>query len=183
MNEEMITEENNQLEIVDAAECDKLPQETVETTENSSSSGTSESSDSQEAESSNKIEEEPPAKKRRKRKRRPKKKKIDPAAITAYVPDKPFTSRYNKVFLSSALAIPKVHLRFDNDGNADDDKSEFNYKPRLIRALENNLSLCEDFKNVDLALEDTQDIIQITEEVQQQQIISRKPRIIKAIVI
>lgn len=157
-------------------------EETEESSDKTTSENSSDSSSSQEEEEevAGEIEENepPPVKRRRKRKRRPKKKKTE-SVITAYVPEEPFTARYK--FLSST-AIPKLHLRFDSAGNADEDKSEFNYKPRIIAALEKNLSLCEgNKKEANLALELTQELVVLPQE--EEEIISLKPRIIEAIIV
>lgn len=162
MNENIDTIKK-QLEVISSSENDQIPQES-----SSSSSETSSNSDLQE----NKIE--PLAKRRRKRKRRPKKKRG--AAVTAYVPEEPFPARYGNIpaFLNSA-AVPKVHLRFDSEGNTDENKSQFNFKPRIIKALLVNLSLCDKVER-EIEMDVTQEIPDIAEEI-----ISRKPRIIKAI--
>lgn len=116
----------------------------------------------------------------RKRKRRPKKKKSSEISTTAYVPDEPFKARYSKIaFLSTAA--PKVHIRFDNEGNADEEKSEFNYKARIIKALVKNLTLCDKKKFNDDKEEEV--VKEIKKEEDFAEIIDRKPRIIKAIVI
>lgn len=81
------------------------------------------------------------------------------------------------VFINSAA--PKVHLRFNEEGNTDEEKSEFNYKPRIIKALSRNLELNENLKDEMKSLD-----MVVTENIQldaPQEIISLKPRIIKAI--
>ena len=166
---ELISPVINELETVSTRENDQLAEEVVK--EDTSSSETSSESESQE------NKNEPPAKRRRKRKRKPKKKKAL-ITTTAYVPEEPFQARYENLpaFLNSA--VPKVHLRFDTEGNEDENKSQFNYKPRLIKALLINLSLCENFNQVEkeIEMEVTQEIPELADEV-----VSKKPRIIKAI--
>lgn len=80
-------------------------------------------------------------------------------------------------FINSAA--PKVHLRFDEQGNADENKSDFNYKPRIIFALIKNLELHEEInkKCVNIEMETSQE----TEPELIQEEICLKPRIIKAI--
>lgn len=71
-------------------------------------------------------------------------------------------------------------MRFNEEGNTDKDKSEFNYKPRIIKALSRNLELNENSKDDVKSLE-----MEVPEQIQSeespQEIISLKPRIIKAI--
>lgn len=181
--------EINELEVINESENEQMKNveeelkneqsEKSSSSTNSSSSGSSTES-SETSKSDGKIEEsleEPPVKRRRKRKRRPKKKK-SAQSVTAYVPDEPFKARYKKlpVFLNSA--IPKVHLRFNDDGSADENKSEYNYKPRIIKALLKNLSLNENFN--DPENEEELDELQLTQEIPP--VIQKiKPRIIKAI--
>lgn len=185
MSEDIICDKINELE--DAVSCEVLKQELIkepecedksnDPAENSTSiSNTSSSS----ASDSSKLEEinKPPIKKRR-RKRHPKKKKSSSTTIQS-APDESFKARYKKlpVFINSAA--PKVHLRFDEQGNADEDKSEYNYKPRIIKALIKNMELHENLKNdqKDIEMEVTESIEEI---VSPHEIISLEPRIIKAI--
>lgn len=77
------------------------------------------------------------------------------------------------------MAVPKVHLRFDDEGKTDENKSEFNYKPRIISARSKNLELNENIKEELKVLE--MEVTQTVEPEIIQEIISLKPRIIKAI--
>lgn len=194
----MEVEENNlnltkteEYKITCDVEKEQKPSDTEECGDDKEENSSSTSSSSEEEKSNKEISEaandEPPNKRRRKRKRRPKKKKN---VITAYVPDEPFKSRYKNnlpAFLNTVA--PKIHLRFDEaTGEADQNKSEFNYKPRIIKALERNLSLKEDIKdlennvNIELMLEVTQEVPRkFNNEDDNEEIICRKPRIIKAI--
>jgi hypothetical protein len=164
------------------ASSDKLDTQECEEEETSSSENSNDSNEEiQEA-----AADEPPMKRRRRRKRRTKKKKN---VTTAYVPDEPFKMRYNNLPAFLNAAAPKIHLRFDSQtGDTDQNKSEFNYKARIIKALEKNLSLKENFKDVErnlnhelMMLEETQEIPTKFNDDGSDEIICRKPRIIKAI--
>lgn len=161
------------MEVASCSENIELPDEVAKEAEetSSSSSETASNSDSQE----NKTDEQPAAKRRRKRKRKPKKKKV---VIAAYEPEDPFPARYNNLPAFLNYAAPKVHLRFDTEGNEDGKKSEFNYKPRIIKALLSNLSLCENLNQIEkeIDMDVTLEVPALVEEI-----ISRKPRIIKAL--
>lgn len=195
MSQDTICNKINELEVVSSSENiqvnDEIQQESINelkeeeevkdpvnssnessTTSSSSSSTSNSSSDASKTEGV-----EPPTKKRR-RKRHQKKKKLNTVQTE---PEESFKSRYKKlpVFINSAA--PKVHLRFDEEGNTDEDKSEYNYKPRIIKALSKNLELHENLndaqKPVNMEVtENNEEIIIIPEEI-----ISLKPRIIKAI--
>ncbi|CAO1358558.1 unnamed protein product [Diamesa serratosioi] len=118
-----------------------------------------------------------------KRKRKRKRKKKQPkAAETIPVP---FTARYKKYKKTIIpTPAPKVHIRFDDTGNLDEENSEFNRKPRIIRILATNLLLNESLKQQTIIVKpDPETPI---EESSVQEIvasISLKPRIIKAIII
>ena len=158
------------MEVANCSENIELPNEVIEEAEDTSSSS-SETSDSQE----NKIDEQPAVKRRRKRKRKPKKKKV---VIAAYEPEEPFPARYNNLPSFLNTAAPKVHLRFDKEGNEDENNSEFNYKPRVIKALLINLTLCENLNQIEkeVDMDVTLEVPALVEEI-----VSRKPRIIKAL--
>lgn len=179
-NVEITNENENENEKIKTVEENKgeASEKSSSITNSSSSESSTESSETSKTDGKTEdLSEEPPVKRRRKRKRRPKKKKST-QSVTAYVPDEPFTARYKKlpVFLNSA--IPKVHLRFNDDGSADENKSEYNFRPRIIRALIKNLSLNENLNDPDH--EEETEVMSLTQEIPA--VIHKiKPRIIKAI--
>ena len=148
-----------------------------------SPSETSSEQSSTSASSSNSSENVEIIKNKRKRKRK-RKKKQPKAAETIPVP---FTSRYKKYKKTIIpVSAPKVHIRFDDTGNLDEENSEFNRKPRIIRILATNLLLNESLKQQTIIITPDTVILNPIEESSVQEIvtsISLKPRIIKAIII
>lgn len=146
----------------------------------SSSRKTSSSGSSCEEASTECEKEQPKPKRSRKRKR---KKKI--AHSSAYEEPVPFTARYNKKKPTSLeTPNPNLHIRFDDCGVADIAISEYNLKPRVIKALERNLALSEgrgegNIKE-NLVQSDTPDKVSREYDAV---VISLKPRIIKAIIV
>jgi hypothetical protein len=140
----------------------------------SSESSSSDTSKSSQNSSSSADTDEPKKKRSRKRKRHRKKK-----TTTAYEPPRPFLARYKKVKLMETTVQPKLHIRFDDDtGEPDKMKSEYNFKPRIIKALEKNLTILENYNKL---LEVT--AIASPPIASEIPLISLKPRIIKAILI
>lgn len=139
------------------------------TEEETDSSGTS-SSSSETCESGELV-----VKRKRKRKRNRKKK-----TTTAFEePRRSFKDRYKKFKISDLVTVPKLHIRFDDDGDLDVVTSEYNMKPRIIRALERNLLINETLKQKVIVSE----VSTIKESRTQDINVSLKPRIIKAIII
>jgi len=158
----------------------KDTKEIAKCSENASSSTTksSQSSGSSSVTSSEAEAEELIVKRKRKRKRKRRKK----ITTVAYEEPRPFTARYKKLKLFEPSVLPKVHLRFDDFGDPDQNSSEYNLRPKIIQALTQNLLIGEmmhscqnkDEPRIDMKLKET-----FNEGVD----ISLKPRIIKAIVL
>lgn len=113
------------------------------------------------------------AKRRRKRKHQKKSMKT-----TAYQTSEPFMKRYkiDEKPVKSISIPPKFHLRFDDEGNTDQKKSEFNLRSRIIKALKENLKLQNpEFKTEKLTIRPVKSV-EPNIEVK----ISEKPRIVKA---
>ena len=92
-------------------------------------------------------------------------------------------ARYKKIKLMDPTVQPKVHIRFDDDtGEPDKVKSDYNVKPRVIRALERNLTILENLKNI-FKVEDVSQLPPNLEIKSENVFISLKPRIIKAILV
>lgn len=156
---------------VDTGSCGLKP------TSSSSSSGESSSSSSS---SANEAANEPPAKCKRKRKRKRKRK-----TTTAYEPPRPFKARYKRIKLFEPSVLPKSHIRFDDTGALDVAISTYNVKPKVVKALPQNLSLNEDLRKskcfpdgINKATVDD-NILLIPENY----IVVLKPRIIKGIIV
>lgn len=149
----------------------------------SSESSSETSSSSTTATSSSSSENVEVVKNKRKRKRK-RKKKQPKAAETIPAP---FTSRYKKYKKTIIpIAAPKVHIRFDDTGNLDEEHSEFNRKPRIIRIIETNLLLNENLKQRTIEVKSDPEIPTLIDDNSVSEIvasISLKPRIIKAIII
>ncbi|CAO1308448.1 unnamed protein product [Diamesa tonsa] len=153
----------------------------IEISSESPSETSSEQSSTTETSGTSSENVEEVVKNKRKRKRR-RKKKQPKAAETIPVP---FTSRYKR-FKKTIIPIsaPKVHIRFDDTGNLDEEHSEFNRKPRIIRILETNLLINENLKSI--KRESEPEIPNPINDNLAEEIvatISLKPRIIKAIII
>ncbi|KAG5677814.1 hypothetical protein PVAND_007541 [Polypedilum vanderplanki] len=147
--------------------------ETVSIECESSSSEESISSDSTTTIEEENVVIEQPQKRKRKRKRKRKK-----MITTAYEPEEPFTKRYKNFSLDLEMVKkPKLHIKFDDNGNIDEKLSKFNYKPRIIKALEVNLPIHE--KTVKRT--ESCETVQIESHILEESVISLKPRIIKAI--
>lgn len=162
----------------DANETNNVCEDTskVELKATSSSSGESSSSSS----SANEAANEPPAKCKRKRKRKRKRK-----TTTAYEPPRPFKARYKRIKLFEPSVLPKSHIRFDDTGTLDVAISTYNVKPKVVKALPQNLSLNEDLRKskcfpdgINKATVDD-NILLIPENY----IVVLKPRIIKGIIV
>jgi hypothetical protein len=153
------------------------------------SSSTSSSGISSSAKTSSTEEEainEQFVKRKRKRKRHRKRKVV---TSCAYESPESFPKRYKKA-VDLILSQPRIHLKFDDDGNCDELKSMYNYKPRIIKALSRNLCVQEMFddltKNLILSKGDEESVCDLDENTtksdQKEEFgVSLKPRIIKAI--
>lgn len=142
------------------------------TTESSQSSGLS-------SVTSSAVEAEGPIVKRKRRRRRKRNKKL---TTVAYEEPRPFTARYKKLKLFEPSVLPKVHLRFDDFGDPDQNSSEYNLRPKIIQALTQNLLIGEmmnECKNKDEPRID----MKLKETFNEVANISLRPRIIKAIVV
>lgn len=148
-----------------------------------SHSETSSEQSSASATSSSSSENVEVIKNKRKRKRKQKKKQPK-AAETIPVP---FTSRYKKYKKTIIpTSAPKVHIRFDDTGNLDEEHSEFNRKPRTIRILKTNLSINENLNQRSIIIISDPEMTYPIDDNSVQEIvasISLKPRIIKAIIL
>lgn len=164
------------VEEIEKLEVKSQEEESSSLSESSSKSSDDSSSSETTDKSSSSSEPEQPEKRKRKRKRYRKKK-----ITTAFVPIRPFTARYKKFKISEPDVLPKLHIRFDDETCEPDIKtSEYNLKPRIIVALEKNLSLLENLKEI---LHQNSPQRAQPEPTPEIPIISLKPRIIKAIVI
>jgi Ulp1 family protease len=147
-----------------------------ESSESTASSETSSKSSDTSTSSSASSESDASKKKRSRKRKRHRKKKT----TTAYEPPRPFKARYKKLKLLEPTIQPKLHIRFDDEtGEPDKEKSEFNFKPRIIKALAKNLSLLENFSN----LVEAEIQAETEKESGEISIVSLKPRLIKAIII
>ena len=156
----------------------KLKENESKPDELKSSSSSDTSKPSGESSSTSSESDEPKKKRARKRKRHRKKK-----ITSAYAPPRPFMARYKKIKLMDPTVQPKVHIRFDDDtGEPDKVKSDYNVKPRVIRALERNLTILENLKNI-FKVEDVSQLPPNLEIKSENVFISLKPRIIKAILV
>jgi hypothetical protein len=144
----------------------------VKSSENESSSTSSTTAGSSSSTSHNDTEQ--PQKRRRKRKRHRKKK-----AVTAYIPEEPFPKRYKKISLEIA-AKPKLHIKFDDEGNVNEKLSMYNFKARIVRALAVNLTINDTAKRKTSVTNDSMECVE-TKQAEETVEISLKPRIIKAI--
>lgn len=177
-----ITEKVEKLEVdSNQQETLKTDVETEETTIFSVSSGTESSTEASSESSSSSQEAEAPKKRKRKRKRRRKKNQI-----AAYSPPEPFTARYKRIKRDEPIVQPKLHIRFDLDGMPDIKTSEYNFKPRIIRALEVNIATFESFLEIINESTSTPDVSETIQEkfsIGEPEAVCLKPRIIHAIVV
>lgn len=103
--------------------------------------------------------------KRRKRKRKNKTKKIN-------ISEEPKPKKFRSNFY--LLSQPRLHLKYDSKGNPDE-RSEYNYIPRNIKALSKNLRINEDSNHFIIIN------VNKTSREDFQEYDFKKPRILKAI--
>ncbi|CRL00249.1 CLUMA_CG013522, isoform A [Clunio marinus] len=170
-----------------ADEIKKLNVESKESEESSSNSSeheksSSSCSDPTSTTSSSSSECQPTQIKRKRKRKRPRKRKI----IAAYEVPKPFTDRYKRIKISMGSSLPKIHIRFDDEGLLDKATSEFNLKPRVIHALSVNLQIHEDFNVKKTGTEIIEEKLtrkSVEKPQNYNSVIYLKPRIIKAIIL